>query len=185
METQQILEENIRLKKMIKKLEKNVQTDFLTKLLNKYGLDKSLPLVWSIAQRNKQQITMLMIDVDNFKGYNDTYGHCEGDIILKKIAACIKKCFRRETDLISRVGGEEFLICISEISEDNVLHLAKNLCFEIENLSHITVSIGIAACVPRSKDKPTSLIKSADSSMYEAKKNGKNCVSYNGQIYKK
>ncbi len=83
METQQILEENIRLKKMIKKLEKNVQTDFLTKLLNKYGLDKSLPLVWSIAQRNKQQITMLMIDVDNFKGYNDTYGHCEGDIIPK------------------------------------------------------------------------------------------------------
>lgn len=183
METQQILDENIRLKKIIKKLEKNVQTDYLTKLLNKYGFDKNLPLVWAIARRNKQQIVMLMIDVDDFKNYNDTYGHSEGDIILKKIAACVKKCFRRETDLISRVGGEEFLVCISGISGDDALRLAKNLCFEIENLLHITVSIGIAACVPRSKDKPTSLVKSADSSMYEAKKNGKNCVSYNGQIY--
>ena len=186
---QQLIEENKRLKDIINALEREAQTDFLTQLLNKNGLNRQLPLMWAFCKRNKQPITILMIDIDDFKTYNDTFGHCKGDTMLKGVADCIKHQFKRETDVICRFGGEEFVVCLIGISDEHTISLALNVCREVEKLSkdtiHVTVSVGIAESIPQEKDDWINLIDSADEFMYEAKANGKDCVSFNGIIYKK
>ena len=135
---------------------------------------------------------MILFDIDFFKDYNDTYGHYEGDVVLQKIACCIKSCFERDTDIICRVGGEEFLIFLSNVKEEDVLKLIFEVRKQMEALKikagnpnvsqYLTFSIGMASSFPRGNDNPKDLFVTADKALYIAKANGRNCVVYNNKI---
>lgn len=93
---------------IINRLKIEATTDSLTHLLNRNGLEQALGAAWALCKRDKKNVGFLLVDIDHFKSYNDTFGHLEGDNILKQVADSIKTCFKRETDIISRFGGEEF-----------------------------------------------------------------------------
>ena len=94
--------------------------DSLTQLLNRNGLEQAAGTTWALCKRDKKNVGVILADIDYFKSYNDTLGHPEGDNILKQVAESIKSCFRRDTDIISRIGGDEFLIFLSDINDDHV-----------------------------------------------------------------
>ena len=122
----------------------------------------------------------IMADIDFFKSYNDTLGHYEGDNILKQVGECIKSCCKRETDIVSRIGGEEFLIVLSDINDIYIIEIAQEISRSIKDLKiktvgenapseFLSISIGIATATPTDEISPTDLYKTADSAMYQAK----------------
>ena len=120
--------------KTINRLKTEATTDSLTHLLNRNGLEQALGAVWVLCKRDKKNVGFLLIDIDHFKSYNDTFGHLEGDNILKQVSDSIKTCFKRETDIISRFGGEEFLIFLSDVgrsfSRNGTIPLLNHYRFE-------------------------------------------------------
>jgi len=128
-----------------------------------------------------------MIDVDNFKLYNDTYGHVAGDEVLKRIATTIERALGRAGDLAARFGGEEFVVVLPGASRGGLRLIAEKIRLEIEALQvphehsatgrHLTISIGGACIVPKPDDPMTLLIETADLALYEAKGEGKNRVA--------
>ena len=175
-----------------KQLAQASEHDYLTNLLNKRGLEEHLNLAWAYCKRNNKKVGMLFFDVDYFKNYNDAYGHFEGDKVLSKIGSCIKDCFKRETDIICRVGGEEFLVFLSDISDDDIQKMAFRVRNNLENLKiktannevseYLTFSIGIATAEPKDEDKANDLIMAADQALYFAKESGRNCIAFRGSI---
>jgi two-component system chemotaxis family response regulator WspR len=135
-------------------------------------------------------MSMLMIDVDNFKLYNDTYGHVAGDEVLKQIAATVERCLGRPGDLAARFGGEEFAVVLPGTAIDGVRLLAEKIRSEVEALAlphansstgqYVTISIGGASAVPSAESPMTSLIEAADLALYKAKRDGKNKVDVTG-----
>lgn len=181
--------------KTITQLKIEATTDRLTQLLNRNGLEQATETAWAFCKRNKKRVALLMIDIDYFKSYNDTLGHLEGDKILKQVADSIRLCFRRETDIISRFGGEEFLIFLSEIDDVHVVDMAQLLFSTVTNLKinsmatnnpneFLSVSIGIVTSTPRKYDEIMELYNQVDQAVYHAKRNGRNCISMNGSIIK-
>ena len=179
----------------INRLKIEATTDSLTHLLNRNGLEQALGAAWALCKRDKKNVGFLLIDIDHFKSYNDTFGHLEGDNILKQVADSIKTCFKRETDIISRFGGEEFLIFLSDVDDDHLVEMAQFLSSTITNLKitataeknpydFLSVSIGIAAGVPQPHDLLTDFYKRVDKALYHAKKSGRNCISFKESIIK-
>jgi diguanylate cyclase (GGDEF)-like protein len=124
----------------------------------------------------------MLLDVDNFKGYNDTFGHLEGDKALKVLATVTRKALRR-TDAAFRYGGEEFMIILPETRGENAMEVAERIRKNFENSifsspsqlkAQMTVSIGVTGYI--SPEEITTFLKRADSAMNEAKKKGKNCI---------
>ena len=167
-------------------LQRLTNVDGLTGLSNRrYFNDYSGPQ-WKLAIREQRPISILMVDVDNFKKYNDTYGHLAGDEVLKSIGAAMLQSFARPTDLPARFGGEEFVVLLPatpvesletvgerlrrNVDELNIPHAASAVC------DHVTISVGAAATVPNPADALTDLIEVADQALYEAKESGKNRV---------
>ena len=159
------------------------QTDHLTRLANRRQFDAFLAESWLRAGDNSEELALLMIDVDHFKTFNDTYGHLAGDKCLSKIASVVRQCVRSETDLAARFGGEEFAIVMPDSGQDAAISLAARLHNRIAKLaiSHsasptgrVTVSIGIAVAHPDlHHDDVQSLIVKADRALYKAKKHGR------------
>lgn len=179
----------------INRLEIEATTDCLTHLLNRNGLEQALGVAWALCKRDKKNVGFLLIDIDHFKSYNDTLGHLEGDNILKQVSDSIKTCFKRETDIISRFGGEEFLIFLSDADEDHLVEMARFLSSTITDLKikatteknpydFLSVSIGVAAGVPQPHDSLIDFYKRVDKALYHAKKSGRNCISFNESIIK-
>jgi len=179
----------------INRLKKEATTDSLTQLLNRNGLEQTLETAWALSKRDKKNVGFLLIDIDYFKSYNDTFGHLKGDNILKQVADSVKTCFKRETDIISRFGGEEFLIFLSDVDDDHMVELAKLLSATITDLEikatadnnpcdFLSVSIGVASGVPQPHDLLTDFYIRVDEALYHAKKSGRNCISYKGTIIK-
>jgi two-component system, chemotaxis family, response regulator WspR len=176
---QQLLEANLELRRL-------THSDGLTGLSNRRYLDEYLSAEWRRSAREHAEIAMLMIDVDNFKQYNDTYGHVAGDEVLKRIATTVESCLGRAGDIAARYGGEEFLVVLPGTAAGGGKLLAEKIRLEVEALAlphrnslaaqHVTVSIGGAAAVPAPGSAMTSLIESADRALYEAKRKGRNCV---------
>jgi len=164
-------------------LEKLAYTDYLTGLSTRRFLDEGYDLLFKSAKRSGSTLTIIMMDVDFFKKYNDRYGHPEGDRVLKIIGELLKKVFKREGDIIGRYGGEEFLIILSQTNLKETIELLDefqeklnicNLKHEDSNFGKITVSIGIKSS-QITKDQDSSLfLKAADQALYRAKKSGKN-----------
>lgn len=177
----------ISLEKQAKVLEKYAFLDPLTHLANRRKFDKVFDVEWRRASRNHQPLSICMIDIDFFKGYNDTLGHDEGDLCLQQVASAIKKNSLRGGELAARFGGEEFIVLLPHCDEKNAYHTSENIRRLVEKLeikhpdskisSVVTVSIGCATYNPPDKalDKK-SLIKRADKALYRAKNHGRNKV---------
>ncbi|MEE1657272.1 sensor domain-containing diguanylate cyclase [Microvirga sp. CF3062] len=165
-------------------------TDGLTGLANRRAFDRQLEVEWLRAARQKTSVSLLLIDVDQFKAYNDVYGHQAGDECLRIIAKTIAAAARRPGDLAARYGGEELAILLPEADEADAATIAENLRAKVEALRvrHdtnppsciLTISIGSATRIPsldRSRIGPDHLITLADAALYRAKQNGRNCVA--------
>lgn len=178
----------------LQSMAKNAEEDPLTGLFNRRGLDRNLNLLLPFSIRNKSMIALLILDIDNFKRYNDTFGHPQGDKCLQQVAASIKKTARRSTDIAARVGGEEFVVFIHGTKDLEPIQLAERIRSNIENLqiphspslgknSVVTVSVGVAMMVPENMECMTELYNKADKSLYVAKKNGRNLVVCGNKAY--
>ncbi|MBC3954662.1 sensor domain-containing diguanylate cyclase [Pseudomonas triticifolii] len=158
-------------------------TDGLTGLDNRRQLDTAMETEWARAQRAGHPLSLLMIDVDHFKAFNERHGHQGGDQALRKVAQTIAQNIRRPGDMAARYGGEEFVVVLPETDSNGALSLAENLRQAIEAIptfpgdeQPITVSIGVASQRVRSGDKLTAFFGLADKALYQAKNNGRNRV---------
>jgi diguanylate cyclase (GGDEF)-like protein len=164
--------------KRTKELEYIATTDRLTKLYNRTKMDTELEKLYELYKRYGRIFSVIMIDIDNFKIVNDTYGHQVGDIILEQFASILKQHIRK-TDFVGRWGGEEFLIACPETSQEDTYKLAQNLRIEVEQfifdkVKHKTMSVGVAEM--QEGVTLDNLISNADKAMYQAKENGRNQV---------
>jgi len=160
-------------------------TDSLTELYNSRHFYDQLRLEIERAERYGHPLSLLLLDIDNFKSFNDTYGHLEGDEVLIRLGQVIRRCLRK-TDSAYRFGGEEFTIILPETGGDAASILAERVREELADedfypvespeIVHETVSIGVAQYLPREGLRP--FIKRADFNMYGAKEQGKNRVYY-------
>jgi two-component system, chemotaxis family, response regulator WspR len=174
---QQLLERN-------QELQRLTNVDGLTGLSNRRYFNEYLEAEWKRAVRTQRPLSILMIDVDHFKQYNDTYGHIAGDEVLKKISHAMKDHFKRSTDLTARFGGEEFVIILSDTPPSSALYLGNNICQAVESLNiphiassvgkYLTISVGGATVIPQSRDTFSRLVDAADKALYEAKRAGRN-----------
>ena len=156
-------------------------TDGLTGLANRRRLDIVLAQEWSRAIRSGRPLSLLMIDVDHFKAYNDRHGHHVGDIALRNVAEALTAAIRRPGDLAARFGGEEFLVVLPETDAQGAIGLAETIRVAVESLRSlgddaypITVSIGIATHLPIVGDRQERLFEAADKALYQAKHKGRN-----------
>ncbi|MCX7096781.1 MAG: diguanylate cyclase [Methylococcales bacterium] len=171
-----------------KKLAELSITDSLTGLANRRHFDEILLDECRRAMRTNQPLTMLMLDVDFFKKYNDHYGHQAGDACLSAVATVFRSFAARSTDLAARYGGEEFVLITPATTAENAVHLAQGICTVVANhslphelspLGVITLSIGVA--VYAENDTPEIFLRKADSALYEAKNLGRNRVVLHSQ----
>lgn len=165
-------------------LERQGKTDALTNIYNRGYFNIELEKQWEYASRLKLRLSLLLIDVDHFKAINDNYGHLLGDACLVHIATIINQVGKRETDLVARFGGEEFVLLILENEGDDAAKIAEVLRHRIENSPFhvdgksfpVTVSIGVASIQPSHKIDSRQLIEYADIALYKAKRQGRNLV---------
>ena len=165
-------------------LESISTTDELTKLYNRRSFAARLDSYWAWSLRSKTSIGLILIDIDDFKLFNDSYGHLKGDLCLKAIADCLLASVSREMDFVARIGGEEFMIIVCSVSEDGVRFIAEKVRKNVENagIEHkfstvskrVTVSMGCALVVPSHASTAVDLINQADIALYESKRTGKN-----------
>lgn len=177
-------EANRRLKAANEELAKISMVDGLTGISNRRYFDSFMGKVWNINLRERFPLALIMIDIDNFKIYNDTYGHLAGDKCLISIAGLIDDTVQRGSNFVARYGGEKFAVILSNTSETGAAVLAEKIRVTIENLTvvledmdtQITVSLGVAAVVTSKNLSPDDLINSADCALYGAKNRGRNRV---------
>ncbi|KZL92523.1 GGDEF domain-containing protein [Clostridium magnum] len=162
------------------------QIDVLTGLYNRRYFNEAYDREWKNSILVKTPISLVMIDVDYFKKYNDTYGHLKGDECLAAIAKEVKQSTRKSRDIVSRFGGEEFIMILPETDINSAVLLAKELLKAVKdlNIAHesspidkrITLSIGVASMIANENVNMDIFLKMADDALYEAKNNGRNCI---------
>lgn len=166
-------------------LEKLSNTDGLTGIANRRHFDDMLGKEWDRAKRANKAISLLMIDVDHFKHYNDKNGHVAGDDCLKKVAEILTKASQRSGDITARYGGEEFVILLPGTNEQGAVAIAQRIQNEFRSLAlpHadvlpgiVTVSIGVACLIPSEINAPENLLRQADQGLYRAKQSGRNAL---------
>jgi diguanylate cyclase (GGDEF)-like protein/PAS domain S-box-containing protein len=160
-------------------------TDALTGLANRRRFDQCLTAEWRRGMRNRSPLSLLLIDIDLFKSYNDRYGHLSGDSCLTQIAEAAQTVVRRPGDLVARFGGEEFAIILPNTSNDGAIEVANQLCETLRGcklphegnpLGTVTISIGSATVTPQLGQNSASLVELADQALYRAKGGGRNQV---------
>ncbi|MBD0703195.1 diguanylate cyclase domain-containing protein [Pseudomonas sp. PSB1] len=176
---QQLLDTNLVLQRLM-------NSDGLTGLSNRRHFDEYLELEWRRALRDQSQLSLLMIDVDYFKSFNDNFGHLEGDEALRKVATAIRDACSRPSDLPARYGGEEFALVLPGTSPGGARLMAEKLRQSVValNIPHITpheganltVSVGVSTFTPQQGGDCRQLISAADKGLYTAKHNGRNRV---------
>ncbi|MFI3158285.1 MAG: diguanylate cyclase [Methylococcaceae bacterium] len=178
---------HIRLKQQADLLESLSLLDALTDIPNRRRFDEALALEWKRALRDATPLSLVMIDIDHFKQYNDHYGHGAGDVCLQRVAAELAKGVVRPSDLVARYGGEEFVVILPETDREAARQIAERLRERIEKLSlpHaysetgavITISAGVATQAGISENlRPQMLHDAADKALYMAKESGRNRV---------
>ena len=165
-------------------LERLTQVDALTGLANRRYLDTRLDQQWRFALRHQKPLSIMMVDIDYFKNYNDHFGHVTGDQCLQIIADHLKIVTSRSYELAARYGGEEFLLLFPQIDEQQIESIAEILLQQINELelphpasttaSHVTISIGCATIIPNDQDELNLFIRKADDALYQAKLHGRN-----------
>jgi diguanylate cyclase (GGDEF)-like protein len=160
--------------------------DGLTGVANRRVFDETIQKEWQRARRNQGPLSLIMMDIDFFKAYNDHYGHVAGDECLRKLTAAINQVHRRPADLFARYGGEEFVILLPETDSEGALVIARTVITRVGSLSipheysqvsgYITLSMGVATMIPGDDQTLLDLINLADELLYKAKKSGRNQI---------
>ncbi|MEE3286773.1 MAG: diguanylate cyclase [Pseudomonadota bacterium] len=177
-------------RRRITSMERDARFDGMTQVANRREFQYRIEQEWQrIAERGSGSLSLLMIDLDYFKPYNDTYGHLAGDICLKKAASVLKSKVKRSSDLVARYGGEEFAVLLPETVLEQAIQVAERLRQALieEELEHkaspfhdfVTASIGVATVEPGVQGSVGDLIKAADDNLYSAKSGGRNQVASN------
>jgi len=164
------------------------ETDALTQIANRRRFDDMLAFEWKRGRRTHDAIALMLIDIDFFKQYNDTYGHQAGDACLAAIATTISDSVKRSTDLSARYGGEEFAVILTRSDSASALKIAHAICANITALAiphehsqaapYVTVSIGLTVMVPELRQSVAEFIQVADRFLYTAKRSGRNQVAF-------
>jgi len=162
--------------------------DGLTGLANRRFFDEVLNKEWKRAQRNKLELSLVFMDIDSFKPFNDTYGHQRGDNCLCAVADVMIGHVKRPSDIAARYGGEEFVLILPETNSKSAVEIAKKLIKEVEALgvphesslsgNVVTLSAGVATMVPNDSNSAQKLIGEADVALYKAKREGRNRVGF-------
>ena len=160
--------------------------DGLTQIPNRRRYDEFLDTEWRRAIRQESSLSMILMDIDHFKQFNDTYGHLEGDRCLQEVAAALEKTLHRPADLAARYGGEEFACLLPETDMTGAMHLAEKLRTAIEQLKlphkssltaeYVTISVGVSSVMATTEQTSEDLFKLADKALYTAKETGRNKV---------
>lgn len=168
------------------------QHDPLTKLANRRLLDEHLVRTLDKARRAQTPVTLMMLDIDYFKTYNDYFGHSAGDEALITLADTMAQHFKRPKQLVARIGGEEFVVVLPGLAGERAVTLAEKLRSAIEKLAlrhptspiskHVTISIGIAVSRPEQPREATELMHAADMALYRAKHAGRNTVQFEPSV---
>ncbi|WP_404783739.1 diguanylate cyclase domain-containing protein [Altericista sp. CCNU0014] len=164
-----------------------MMVDDLTKVLNRRAFDRYLQQEWQRSMREQKPFSVILADVDFFKIYNDTFGHVAADRHLQQVAQIMRHAVYRATDLVCRYGGEEFGILLPNTSVDGAVQVAVRIQtalkdFYLDRSSSastrpITLSYGISGLIPAQNMQPVKLVEAADKALYQAKENGRNCIS--------
>ena len=163
-------------------------TDGLTRIYNRRYFDQTLEQEFQRAKRQSRSLSLVIMDVDHFKQYNDRYGHKAGDECLVTVAQALQSTAHRSADTVARYGGEEFAAILPDTDRDGACAIAEKIRQAIVKLKikhegssvakHVTASLGVATLIPTGKVKPASLIKCADQGLYQAKREGRNRVAF-------
>lgn len=183
-----VKEKTVELEKKNKELELIATTDSLTDIYNRRYFDYIFDKEWHRHIRNKNEISLIMCDIDFFKQFNDTYGHQKGDECLKIVGRILKKACKRPTDITVRYGGEEFALILPNTDLNGAIKIAASIQSEI-NKQHIlhessgisnilTISFGVSSVIPWKAQEYPSLIKRADAALYIAKANGRDRIEF-------
>lgn len=168
-----------------RKLEELSDTDQLTGLKNRRFLDRVLEEEFARGARYEHALAVLLLDIDHFKQFNDTYGHLIGDDCLKEVAGAIRRGLRWPSDRPTRYGGEEFCVLLPETGVEGALRVAERIREHVETMEFcvkeqrvpVTASIGVVAMIPKATEKFEDLLSRADEALYESKENGRNRVT--------
>ncbi len=181
-----------KLTRAYKVIQRRALIDPLTRIPNRRCFMETLLKEFKRSRRSKEPLSVIMCDIDNFKMYNDTYGHIKGDKCLQKVAQAINTSLKRPTDFCARYGGEEFVVILPDTPLDGAIHVAERIRSNVEkmNIIHkhslpagvVTLSLGVASTEGLTPFTPETLIKNADTALYKAKEQGKNQVQFFKEI---
>jgi diguanylate cyclase (GGDEF)-like protein len=176
----------LRLKRASDLLDEVAHVDPLTEIPNRREYDRAIELEWRQAIRNRSPLSVILVDIDHFKQYNDNYGHQEGDKCLRKVARFLRCNINRPSDVVARYGGEEFIVVLPDTGETGAMNIARLMRDQLEQLNipfehsptaaHLTVSQGVATIKPDAENKLSDLIAAADRALYQAKDAGRNRI---------
>jgi len=175
---------HLELKRSRDALERMARLDGLTGVANRRTFDDLLLREWRRNARTGQPMSVIMIDVDHFKQYNDTYGHGEGDECLKQVTKAAEGALQRPADIVARYGGEEFVALLPDTTLEGAMAVAEGIRAAIaaraiphagsKAAPHVTVSLGVATGIPEADQDPSVLVRAADAQLYAAKAEGRN-----------
>lgn len=165
-----------------------VNIDSLTQIYNRRYFEQCLNVEWQRMARAQSSLSLIMLDIDCFKLYNDTYGHQAGDYCIQQVALVIRDCLKRAADIVARYGGEEFAIILPQTDTNGAVYIAEQVSQKIKylainhlnslvKLGIVTVSMGVASTIPNHQDSPDLLIRAADEALYQSKEKGRDRVS--------
>lgn len=177
---------HMRIVKQSRTIERIGMIDALTDIPNRRSLDQRLDIEWEHCLRSGIPLSLLIVDVDKFKVYNDTYGHPQGDLLLQSLAQTLSSTLKRADDFVARMGGEEFAVLLPGIGRDGALNVAESLRTNVEAMeisdtantavTGVTISVGVTTITPTADDTIGAFIAKADAALYEAKNSGRNRV---------
>ena len=165
-------------------LERLSSLDGLTGIANRRIFDEFISNEWMRAARDGTPLSLVLIDIDHFKTYNDNYGHQGGDDCLRQVAHALAATVNRPSDLVARYGGEEFVVVMPGTAREGAIKIADALRTGIDSMNlphahsstadHVTISLGVSTVVPTNDGKPEMLIEKADGALYKSKESGRN-----------
>ncbi|UOA06841.1 diguanylate cyclase domain-containing protein [Methylobacter sp. S3L5C] len=182
----------LQLKAHCDRLALTADTDMLTGIPNRRHFETVVQNEWNRALRYDKPLSLIMVDVDHFKRYNDHYGHAAGDKCLKAIANSFVSTIRRASDMVARLGGEEFVCLLPEVPQEQAINLAEQILLSIRDLGiahadspvadHVTVSLGLATLNLNQHTTWQNLLQQADVALYQAKHEGRNRLIVDQQL---
>ena len=179
------IQNQIKILDQLRTIESLSLTDQLTGLPNRRSFDMRLDLELCRAARDRTHLSIMMIDVDRFKNYNDSYGHQQGDMALQSLAKLFKQVLKRSTDFVARWGGEEFIVLLPDTDSKGAMDVAEQIGIQVQDMeipcsdrlaAKITVSIGVNTHVYGQDNTTNDFVSGADTALYKAKDRGRNTV---------